>query len=138
MSRGTYPAHWAALRRAVLQRAGYACECRGECGSAHHGDGGHRCGAPHHGWVVRDANAPERWRQVERPPSPRTYGAVRIMLTTAHLCQDSTCEDLTHLRAYCQRCHRRYDRQQHVWNAARTRLARLEQAGQRTLWELAP
>jgi hypothetical protein len=136
MSRGPYPAPWAALRLAVLPRAGEACECRGAWGSTHHGDGCNRCGAPHHGWVVREAHAPERWRPVERPPSPRTHGAVRIILTTAHLCQDSTCEDLTPLRAYCQRCPRRYDRQHHVRNAVRTRRARLEQAGQLLLWEL--
>lgn len=29
------------------------------------------------------------------------------MLTTAHLCQDSTCADLAHLRAMCQRCRER-------------------------------
>jgi hypothetical protein len=138
MSRSTYPAHWPALRQAVLARAGEACECRGECGSAHHWEGRNRCGAPHQGWIVREAHAPAWWCQVERPGTPRPGGAVRVILTTAHLCQDATCDDLTHLRAYCQRCHLRYDRVQHRRNAARTRLSRLEQAGQLTLWPVAP
>jgi hypothetical protein len=89
---------------------------------------------PQHGWIVRAPAQPAQW---EALPT-RREGAVQSVLTTAHLCQDSTCADVTHLRALCQRCHLLLDRHQHRRNAARTRLARLEQAGQLTLWEVAP
>jgi hypothetical protein len=78
---------------------------------------------------VRDASAPARWEETTR------HDAVHVVLTTAHLCQDARCDDLTHLRSYCQRCHLRYDRTQHRANAARTRLARREEVGQLRLWE---
>jgi hypothetical protein len=58
----------------------------------------------------------------------------RVVLTTAHLCRDARCADPSHLRAMCNRCHLRYDQQQHRANAARTRLARLEAAGQLPLF----
>lgn len=131
MTRRDYPAHWSALRLAVLARAGQACECRGECDQVHDRPVAGRCAAPQHAWIVRDASAPARWQEETR----QTHGAVQIVLTTAHLCQDATCDDLTHLRSYCQRCHLRYDRQQHLANAARTRLRQREAAGQLRLWE---
>jgi hypothetical protein len=58
---------------------------------------------------------------MDRQPAKWSKGTV--MLTVAHLCQDSTCDDETHLKAMCQRCHLRYDVKQHTSNAYRTRQA---------------
>ena len=45
------PAEWRKIRKAILERAGNACECRGECGHEH--DGGAACGPR-----VRNRSAP--------------------------------------------------------------------------------
>lgn len=46
---------------------------------------------------------------------------VKIILTTAHLDQDTTHNDDDNLAALCQRCHLRHDAGQHAANAAETR-----------------
>jgi hypothetical protein len=127
-----YPPHWSALRQAVLARAAYACECRGECGSAHGSTG--RCHAPQYARVVREPGAPGRWRAVALDPPPFLGPVIRIVLAAAHRCQDSTCADLACLRAYCQRCHLRYDHAQQWHTRRRKQRAALEAAGQLRLW----
>ena len=122
-----YPAHWPALRQAVLARAASACECQGECGSVHPQG---RCAVPHLATVVRDPDAPARWRVV----APPTRGTIRIVLAVAHLCQDSTCAHLACLRGLCQRCHLRYDHAQQWRTRRRKQRAALEAAGQLQLW----
>lgn len=134
-----YPPDWDALRLQVLARAGDACECRGECGAQHERDGSaRRCNAPHHAEIIRDLDTPARWWLATSVQAYRlVYGApriVRVVLTVAHLCQDSGCADLDHLRAMCARCHLVYDQAQHTRNAAATRRARLEAAGQLSLF----
>jgi hypothetical protein len=127
--RSAYPPHWPVLRQAVLVRAAYACECQGECGSVHaHG----RCAVPHLARVVRDPVDPARWDVVE----PAAPGAIRIVLAVAHLCQDSTCGQLTCLRGLCQRCHLRYDHVQQWCTRRRNQRAALEAAGQQCLWRV--
>jgi hypothetical protein len=122
-----YPAHWPALRQAVLARAAYTCECRGECGSVHPQG---RCTVPHLAWVVRDPDDPARWHVVVSPAS----GTIRIVLAVAHLCQDSACANLTCLRGLCQRCHLRYDHAQQWRTRRRNHRIALEGAGQQCLW----
>lgn len=120
-----YPANWKALRAATLVRAGNACECRGECDDEHPGG---RCLAPNRRTIERHPEAPARWRHPD--PSCEPTGEedwlqpVNVVLTTAHLCQDSRCDDLEHLRALCQRCHLRLDRIQHAASARRARDAK--------------
>ena len=127
-----YPPQWPTLRQAVLARAAYACECQGECGSAHGPTG--RCYVPQYAWIVRAPEAPWRWWTVgpEGPPVPGKV--IRIVLAAAHRCQDSTCADLACLRAYCQRCHLRYDHAQQWRTRQRNHRAALERAGQLRLW----
>lgn len=136
LTKADYPPNWSALRQVVRLRADDCCECRGECGGNHcrtedpHG----RCSAPHHALIVRNPKAPQQWWPHDAVPwSPshmEPLKRVRVVLTIAHLCQDSTCDNLEHLRAMCQRCHLVYDQKQHRENAMRTRRRRKQAAGQ--------
>jgi hypothetical protein len=47
------------------------------------------------------------------------FRPLKVILTTAHLCQESSCNDLEHLRALCQCCHLRMDARQHVETRAK-------------------
>jgi hypothetical protein len=48
--------------------------------------------------------------------------AVRIVLTVAHLEHDELeTQDISRLRAWCQKCHLTYDAKHHAKNAAQTR-----------------
>jgi hypothetical protein len=92
-----YPEDWPLISLRIKRRAGWRCECEGECGSGKHTG---RCAAIHLGAA---------------PASGK-----RVILTTAHL--DHTPEncDPDNLRAMCQSCHLSYDRDHH----AATRAAR--------------
>lgn len=95
-------------------RSGGRCECLGECGLHRTTPGPRRC--------------------VERNGEPARWARGRIVLTVAHLCHDTQCVTLGHLRAMCQRCHLRYDRVLHAQHAAETRRALMEAAGQQRLF----
>jgi hypothetical protein len=97
-----YPADWDAISLEVKERAGWQCECEGECGRGTH-DG--RCPNVHAG---------------------EAYGTgSRVVLTTAHLdqvpehCGTPGCRP--NLKAMCQGCHLHYDRDHHAQTAYRTR-----------------
>lgn len=122
MDRSRYPANWREVSRAIRERSGQRCECAGECGDAH--DGG-RCMAPNGETIRRDG---ARWElhggcslclggdQECRP--------VRVVLTVAHLDHTPANCDPANLRAWCQRCHLRYDAAHHAKNARATRMRR--------------
>ena len=115
LKRRKYPAHWPLLSRYVRSvRAQWRCECLGECG-------------------LHQPN-PDVRRCVETDRVPALYAQGMVVLTVAHLCHDPSCSNLDHLRAMCNRCHLRYDVEHHKANAARTRLAKKEAAGQLTLF----
>jgi hypothetical protein len=100
----TYPAHWKTLSRKIrYERAKGRCECEGECG------------------LHRTHPGPRRCEEMDQQAAKWAKGTV--VLTVAHLCRDSTCDDETHLKAMCNRCHLRYDVKQHVTNAYQTRRA---------------
>lgn len=106
-----YPSNWNELSRAARERAGYRCECDGECGIGHAG----RCPAVH------DA------------PNPRTGS--KVVLTAAHLDHDPTNDELSNLRAMCQQCHLAYDADEHRASAAETRARKAdEESGQGRLF----
>jgi hypothetical protein len=101
-SKRVYPAAWKSISQRIrVHRAHGRCECEGECG------------------LHRTHPGPRRCEEIHGQPAKWAKGTV--VLTTAHLCQDSECGDETHLRAMCQRCHLRYDVKQHQQNAYRTR-----------------
>jgi hypothetical protein len=98
-----YPSDWSETSRRIrFDRAGGQCECTGQCGLHR----GRRC--------------------EERHGEPARFANGAIVLTTAHLNhQPEDCGD-DNLRAMCQRCHLRYDRQHHKVSAG-------EAAGQQRL-----
>lgn len=97
-----YPKDWRQIAERIKRRAQDRCECLGECG-------GHAAG-------------------VERCPERQYHQATTfngtVVLTVAHL--DHTPENCANhnLKAMCQRCHLRYDRDHHAKNAAATREAK--------------
>lgn len=124
-NRGRYPKEWRQIRAAILERAGRKCE---SCGVKQYavaywtGDE----------WVVDEYSTMDcmtyRYaRQVaaentgERESGPRW---IVIVLTVAHLDHMPENCDPANLRAWCQRCHLRYDAKLHQANAAKTRKAR--------------
>ena len=130
LTKADYPPNWGELRAQARARDGHACACIGECGSTHDG----RCGAPNDAEIVRDPDNLSTWYLVQEAPRYLTdahyWRVVRVMLSTAHLCHDSTCDDLEHLRSMCQRCHLTLDGPQHARNAAQTRQRQKEASGQ--------
>ena len=93
--RARYPANWKTISLEKREASGWRCE-----GSPDYPD----CRAKH--------------------GEPHPVTGSRVVLTVAHL--DHTpenCED-SNLRAWCQRCHLRYDAQHHAANAAVTRRRR--------------
>lgn len=101
-----YPADWPAISWTIRWiRALGRCECRGEC----------------------DVDHLRRCEALNGQPHPLTGSTV--VLTVAHL--DHTPEncDPANLRAMCQGCHLRYDRQHHAETARATRARALVAAG---------
>lgn len=110
---------WKEIRDKVLRRAAVndhwyvweRCECTGECGLSHEGT---LCdGEPH----------PGRCEAINDAPHPLTDSTV--VLTVAHLDQDPTNNDLSNLRAMCQRCHNRMDAPYRRIHAAERKRARI-------------
>jgi len=106
---GRYPADWPEVSRSIKERAGWRCECTGECGrpAAHLATDG-RCGNRH-----------------GEPRLGGRPGQRGVVLTAAHL--DHTPEncDPSNLRAYCEGCHLHYDREHHAGTRRATREAEL-------------
>lgn len=93
-----YPVDWPAISLRIKERAGWRCECEGECGRGTHAG---RCPNLHGG---------------------QAYGTgSKVVLTTAHL--DHTPEhcEQSNLKAMCQGCHLHYDKEHHAETAYRTR-----------------
>ena len=99
-NRARYPRNWRGIRRAILLEAGFRCECTGLCG-LHVGE---RCSEIH----GRSAG----------------FAQGKIVLTVAHL--DHTPENCAreNLRALCQSCHLRFDRELHAQTRAATLAAK--------------
>jgi len=93
-----YPATWKEISISIKNRAGWRCECEGECGRGTH-EG--RCPNLH---------------------NESAYGTgSKVILTTAHL--DHTPENCEpeNLKAMCQGCHLHYDKDHHKQTAYATR-----------------
>lgn len=126
-NKARYPKDWKAIRARILERAGNCCEwchvpnkariARGqgddeglymtETADIYCADTGH-----HHGQTHMSNFDWARW--------------INIVLTIAHL--DHTPENCAdeNLRALCQRCHLKHDREHHAATAKATRRARLQ------------
>lgn len=108
-NRDRYPADWPTISLRIKTRAGWRCECEGECGRLHD----RRC-------------QHEQWMRAEGS------GAM-VVLTVAHL--DHTPENCSedNLKAMCQRCHLSYDIDHHRQSRLRRQQEALVAAGQLAL-----
>ncbi len=124
-NKARYPANWKEIRAATLKRAADCCE---------------QCKVPNHSRIARGDGADIDTYQMDdanvycvntgahlgrkRMSDYTLLRMVDIVLTIAHL--DHTPEncDPANLRAWCQRCHLRYDAAHHAETARATRRAR--------------
>lgn len=134
-NKARYPADWKQIRGRILARAGNCCErCKApNLTMVARGEGRHAGTYMTDDAEVIDAETGENLGQCRMSD----YGVermVRIVLTIAHL--DHTPENCSddNLRAWCQRCHLRYDQQHHVESR---RLNRRTAGGQLQLLEQA-
>lgn len=102
-----YPPDWKAFSNRIrFERAGGRCECLGECGL--------------------HATTPGPRRCIEKHGHEAKWARGKIVLTTAHLCScDPPCANEEHVKACCQRCHLRIDKDLHTRNSKKTRRGRL-------------
>jgi hypothetical protein len=113
-NRKRYPAEWPAISWVIRWvRALGRCECRGECENA--------------------AFWKDRCDAINGQPHPRTGSTV--VLTVAHL--DHTPENChpANLRAMCQGCHLRYDRDHHAETRRTTLATQRVKRGELALFE---
>lgn len=98
-----YGPNWNEISHAAKDRAGWRCECLGECGVDHYGSVGRpgRC-------FLRQGDK----------PSHRTRA---VVLTVHHINQRPWDHAPTNLLALCEGCHLRMDGAMHRQNAAQTR-----------------
>lgn len=124
MNPADYPPDWRKISRDVRERAGWRCECTGQCGADHalerDADG-----------LLPGAAILGRCAAVHDKRHPITGS--RVIMTVAHLwrgpCADHhaagvKCGDPAHLLAMCQRCHLAYDSALHAANARERRRRR--------------
>lgn len=121
--RWLYPIDWPLISRRVrFERAGGRCEA---------------CGRPHAGRVIQlrdgrwwdeahsiwrdDAGVPAAWPDIVEFAAAMTR---QVYLGTAHLDHDPQNSAARNLRALCQRCHLRHDRDEHLRRRRRNRLRR--------------
>ncbi len=122
--RADYPPNWEKLRAAVLLRCSGRCECIGDCGVAHRtlpaiGDG--PLGVERRRQAEWDIATSTSDRCLALNGLDHPHTGSKVVLSTAHLCHDSKCDDLLHLKAMCQCCHLNYDRNQHAETRGRNR-----------------
>lgn len=112
-NRARYPADWKAISLAIRTRAGNRCEACGVENGAYGGrleDGTWAPAVPIA--LIDDATVwptPGVVSFCEGPKDRRLLRIVRIVLTVAHLDHMPENCDPSNLRAWCQRCHNRYD-----------------------------
>lgn len=110
-NKARYPDDWPHITLAIKTRAGWRCECMGECGRpGDHLDPSGRCRNQH---------------------GQPAYGTgSTVILTTAHLDHMPENCDPTNLKAMCQGCHLHYDREHHAQSRAESRRTKMRDAGQ--------
>ncbi len=119
-NRHKYPPHWKALSHYIRHvRAGNQCE---------------RCGAPNGKIVARDPNGQYmledgqtfdaetgEFKGYSRGSEFDTVKMLRVVLTVAHFDHNPENCDESNLKAWCQRCHLKHDKQIHAEHAKETR-----------------
>jgi hypothetical protein len=127
--RALYPDDWPAISARIRGRAGWRCECVGECGHDHRAELDENPAAD----LVDDllpVFGPDLSRCLAEHHRPHPVTGSDVVLTTAHLDHDPANCDPANLRAMCQRCHLAYDREHHAQTRSATRAALIEDAGQ--------
>lgn len=124
-NKARYPKNWKEIRARILERAGHKCEkCNAVNGTRiARGTGDDIDTYMNEDAYVFDSDTGEELGQCHM--SDYHVGVmVDIVLTIAHL--DHTPEncDPENLKAWCQRCHLRYDAAHHAANARITRQSR--------------
>jgi hypothetical protein len=115
-NKALYPKDWKAISLRIRERSGGRCECIGECGL--HGPTDKQIDAV----ANEDGLTISRIRRCEeRNGEPAKWARGKIVLTVAHLDHDPTRCDDDNLKAMCQRCHLRYDREHHAETSRATR-----------------
>lgn len=99
-NRHRYGKDWPAFARSIKERAGWRCECEGECGRGTH-----------------------KGRCPNRHGEPAYSRHALVVLTVAHLDHTPETRDPAKVRAMCQGCHLHYDKDHHAETRARTRRA---------------
>jgi len=124
-NRGRYPANWKDIRAAILARAGNCCEkCKVANGSRiARGDDRFADTYMTADAEVYSAETGESLGQM-RMDEYKVKNMVDIVLTIGHI--DHVPENCApeNLRAWCQRCHLRYDAAHHAETARATRHGR--------------
>lgn len=125
-NRARYPSNWSQIRAAILDRAGHKCE---------------KCKAPNRSRIARGSGDDEGTYILEtadvfcantgaflgrrRMSDYEVAKMVDVVLTIAHMDHVPEHCEPENLRAWCQRCHLRYDAEHHAESARNTRRARL-------------
>jgi len=112
MKRENYSDDWEQVSLDARIRAGNKCE---------------NCGAPNGLHVWR--SGPTDWALSYLDDGK----FVKIVLTVAHLNHDTHDNRPENLRAWCQRCHLRYDREHHAESRAANKERRIADSGQARL-----
>lgn len=103
-NKSRYPKNWPAISKRIRQRARNRCECKGECGLQHFRINGSQVDLPP---AMQISKRVFRCQAMNGQPHPHTKA--KVILTVAHLNhRPEDCSD-GNLRAWCQRCHNRYD-----------------------------
>jgi 5-methylcytosine-specific restriction endonuclease McrA len=109
---------WRALSlRIRKERAGGRCECRSECGADHGGERDELIRAGRDD--LCELTEAERCSAFDGAVHPIT--GAKVVLTVAHLDHTPGHDDEDNLRAFCQRCHNRYDMEDRRRHAHATR-----------------
>lgn len=109
-----YPPNWKTeIRPAVLERANNCCEVEG-------------CGLPNYAIIHRYGKGISDWELWPEGMESEAWSianikSTKIILTIAHLDHYTTNNDLSNLKAMCQRCHLRYDKEHHSKNSRATK-----------------
>lgn len=125
-NKARYPANWKEIRQAILERAQHQCEkCKAPNG-ARIARGAGKCEGSYitEDGYVSDAETGESLGRARHSEFEARGDWITVVLTIAHLDHVPENCDPSNLRAWCQRCHLRYDAEHHAINARETRRAR--------------
>lgn len=111
-----YPKNWKRIRNEILERCKNRCECRGECGKNH----GTVTDTTVHrlrtdftvGEMLECSIAFDPQCREMHMQRPKSFGGKRVVLTIAHTnhSRNPKCAHRDKLKAMCQACHLRFDR----------------------------